>query len=357
MNTSSAYVSDLAAGILDSTPLTTSQGLTFAYVGQADAVDVAVMEDRFPPVGAMRRVEGKDVWYAENSIDPDGSIEYKIGLTRHGKRRLILDPKNPQRSTAPFGPNSVASGPEYREPDWLDDQSPRGRVELFPVQSRVWDMLKNHQLYVPHKHDNKSALPLLIVHDGPEYVQYAGLDRCLDFLIATGRIPPILALLHQPHSRNEEYVDNASHFEHVFEEVLPQLTDSHPFNHVYAGGASLGGVAALLAAFRNPGAIEGLMLQSGSLVFELGGPFKRGPVLKPVTEALPLVLRDPGSLPENLVLSCGTYDGLVEDHRILIPKLRHSRPNLKYAEINAGHHWRCWRDRLESDLFALLGSP
>jgi enterochelin esterase family protein len=218
-------------------------------------------------------------------------------------------------------------------------------------------MLKHHQLYVPHEYHNKSALPLLIMHDGPEYVEYAGLNRCLDFLIATGRIPPMLALLHQPHSRNDEYVDNAHHFDHLFEEVLPQLTRSHPFGRVYAGGASLGGVASLLAAFRNPGAIDGLILQSGSFVFGLGGPFRRGPVLKPVTEVLPQILQVPEKLPENLVLSCGTYDGLVEDHRVLIPKLRQSRPNLKYAEINAGHHWRCWRDRLESDLFALLSSP
>lgn len=357
MKASSPYLSDLAAGILDRTPLPNSHGVTLAYVGTADAVDVVVMEDRFPAVGRMRRVDDSDAWFVDIPLDADGSIEYKLAVTKQGKRRLILDPKNPDHTSAPFGPNSVAAGISYSEPQWLDEQTPHGTVHPFPVQSKVWGRPKSHKVYIPNGHDDGSALPLLIMHDGPEYMEYAGLSRCLDFLIAGGHIPPLIVLLHQPHARNAEYVDNPLHFEHLFEEALPLLAEIHPFNALYAGGASLGGVAALLASFHNPDVFAGLVLQSGSFVFELGGPFKRGSVLRPVTQILPKVLQHHDKLPNQLVFSCGTYDGLVEDHRILIPQLQAVHPGTKYAEINAGHHWRCWRDRLEYDLLALFESP
>lgn len=192
------------------------------------------------------------------------------------------------------------------------------------------------------------------MHDGPEFVRYAGLARCLDWLISAQLIPPLVALLHRPHARNVEYVDNPDHVQHLFGEVLPLLRSKVQFEGVYSGGASLGAVASLFASFREPGSFDGLMLQSGSFVWELGGPFKRGPVLAPVTIGLPEVLEDPDRLPRRLVMSCGTYDGLVEDHRTLVPHLMNAHPDVTYSEINAGHHWRCWRDRLQADLLSLF---
>lgn len=354
MKTSAALVADLVAGGLDRTPLTTSDGVMFVYLGDADNADVVVMEDRFPPVGPMQRLGSDDVWFAETALDPDGSIEYKLAITKGGKRRLVLDPQNPEHSSAPFGSNSVATGPGYREPAWLGKHAPSGTIRPFPVESKIWARSKSHQLYLPPRHRDGDRVPLLIMHDGPEYVRYAGLADCLDSLISNQRIPPLAALLHEPHARNVEYVDNPLHSAHLFDEVLPQLQSENDLGPIYAGGASLGAVASLTTAFRNSGSIEGLLLQSGSFVSALGGPFKRGPVLKPVTRSLPEVLQNLDRLPDRLVLSCGNYDGLVEDHRALVPRLAESVAHVSYQEINAGHHWRCWRDRLEPDLLTLF---
>lgn len=313
------------------------------------------MEDRFPTVGPMQRITDSDIWYLDVPLDPDGSIQYKLGVTRQGKRRLILDPLNPDRSDAPFGSNSVATGPEYRPPEWLtavSDQS--GSVHRFPVESKVWGLRKDHQIYVPAGTPASEPLPLLILHDGPEYVRYGGLHACLDWMIATRRIPPILVLLHQPHARLEEYAGNPVHDRHLFDEILPRLRSDRGILELYAGGASMGGVASLTGAYRTPGAFQGLMLQSGSFVRALGGPFHRRPVFKPIIEQLPQILEHPTLLPPVLVFSCGTYDGLVEDHRRLIPELSESHPGVNYRELNAGHHWRCWRDALESDLLRLF---
>lgn len=356
MKTGAAFVSELVAAGRDRTPLQTDHGVTFVHLGNADSVEVVVMEDRYPKIGAMRQVDKRDVWFVETLLDSDGSIEYKLAITRHGKRRLVLDPANPVQSKAPFGSNSVASGISYQPPSWLTEPSPPGAIRSFPVPSRVWDRVANHQLFLPAGFSKHERLPLLILHDGPEYIRYADLKLCLDVMIAGGQIPPLLVLLHEPHARNDEYVDNPLHLEHLFDEVLPRLRSEYQIGAIYAGGASLGAVASLTAAYRNPGAIDGLLLQSGSFVSALGGPFKRGAVLEPVTQILPQILRNPDRLPSRLVLSCGTYDGLVEDHRTLVPRLVEMLPGTRYSEIHAGHHWRCWRDRLEPDLLSLFKS-
>lgn len=356
VSTASPSFADFLARGVDQGPLETDSGIAFFYQGEAESVEVLVMEDRFPPAGEMQRHTDGETWYLEVPLDRDGSIEYKLAVTRHGVRHVILDPTNPERSQAPFGSNSVAQGPDYRAPDWLGHQHLPGTIRPFPVESAVWGRMKSHLLYLPRGHEPTSTLPLLILHDGPEYVQYAGLTECLDWLIESEMIEPMIVLLHRPHARNSEYVGNPRHTNHLINEVIPELRARHQIGRVLAGGASLGAVASLFLAYRNPGTIAGAMLQSGSFVSALGGPFKRGPVLKPVIKALPEVLAHPQHLPPRLVLSCGTYDGLVEDHRTLIPRLLEVHPDVTYDEINSGHHWRCWRDRLEPDLLTLFRS-
>jgi enterochelin esterase-like enzyme len=357
VKTRSAFVADLVAEGLDRTPLATPSGVAFVYQGVAEDVEVVVMEDRFPEVGPMEQIPGSKTWFAETPLHADGSIEYKLAITNNGKRRLILDPANPDRSSAPFGSNSVASGHGYQPPAWLGEaQSEPGTIRQLPIESKVWGQTKHHQLLLPAGFTGEHPMPLLVLHDGPEYVEYAGFQRCFDWLVGNGRIPPMLVLLHRPHVRNAEYVGNPIHSSHLIEEVLPEIRSICDVGPVYAGGASLGAVASLTLSFEYPGAVSGLMLQSGSFVRKLGGPFHRGPVLKPVVEILPRILEQPELLPDRLVFSCGTYDGLVEDHRQLIPELSDRLPGVSYQELNAGHHWRCWRDALESDLLTLLDS-
>ena len=354
MKTTSLSISNLIAAGLEETPLVTDDVLTFVYEGKAADVEVVVMEDRFSRVDSMSQVPDQDIWFADVPLDADGSIEYRLAVLSDESRRLILDPRNPKRSSGPLGVNSVASGPRYVPPPWLGAASESGSLQSLGARSKLWGRYKTHLLYIPPGFDRVVRYPLLIVHDGPEFAEFAGLKECLDVLISSGDLPPMLALLHAPHDRNQEYVDNPTHIRHLVEEVLPRVYSTYQIGPVFAMGASLGAVASLSVAYRRPGTIDGLLLQSGSFVTALGGRFKRGPILRPVTRFVPEILSDSESLPGQIVMSCGTYDGLVEDHRRLVPQLRDRIPGVRYEEINAGHHWRCWRDRLRPDLMALL---
>lgn len=336
-------------------PIVSGESWTFVYDGTADAVEILFMEDRFPPGGQMHRLEGSDIWYFEVSAPADSMIEYKFAVTREGTRRMIADPSNPAAARDPFGSNSVATGPNYIAPSWIDFSGSDCEIVDVEIESEVWGRARRHQLMYPPGYSAGSPIPLLILHDGPDYVDYADLARCISSLSRRELIRPPLIFLHQPGQRHTAYADNPRHVSHIFDEVIPNIGTEHSVDGVFAGGASLGGVASLSLAHRRPGETDGLMLQSGSFIRQLGGKYQRARVLAPAIRLRDEVLENPVGLPERVAVSCGTFDGLVEENRDFVPRLAENVSFLSYGEINAGHHWLCWRDRLEPDLIALFG--
>ena len=70
--------------------------------------------------------------------------------------------------------------------------------------------------------DPEQPLPLLVVHDGPEYAEYSPLVRLLDHPVAFGEVPECrAALLPPPVDRNETYSASARYAHALAAEVVP----------------------------------------------------------------------------------------------------------------------------------------
>src|SRR6202007_2492291 len=97
--------------------------------------------------------------------------------------------------------------------------------------------------------DPHASLPLLVVHDGPDYARYADLLRLFDHLVAFAELPPFrAALLPPPLDRNESYSASARYARVLGAEWLPALAEAAPFPGRPLGlGASLGALALLHA--------------------------------------------------------------------------------------------------------------
>jgi len=342
-------------------PLRIDDGVGIIYSGVADRVELHVLEDRFPEMPPMRKMRGRDIWYQEVPLSPTGRIEYKLGIVRDRRVHLITDPRNPDHAIDPFGANSIASGPEYSPPPWFKAAHAAGGhspvTRVFPVHSSVFAGTRRHRVYLPPRFDTRRRYDLLLVHDGSDYVAYADLLQFLDHAILSGAIPPVVAALLEPGNRLVEYADDPGHTRHLIQEVIPAARRRFDVGRVIAMGVSLGGVASISAAVRSPGSIDVVVAQSGSFVTALGGRFRRGLVLEPVTRFMRWLLDEGPQLPGRLAFSCGTYDGLVEDTRVFVDHLASQPVDLRYAESDAGHHWHCWRDHLASDLgHALVGA-
>ncbi|MBT8249063.1 MAG: prolyl oligopeptidase family serine peptidase, partial [Acidimicrobiia bacterium] len=339
-------------------PLQVGQTTTFLYFGEAEAVGLRHWMDVFRPLPAFTRHDGTNLWSLTVDLPERSRIEYKLSIKSKGRRRLILDPLNPQLARDPFGRNSVVTGPYYERPAWSLPSSSvtPGSLTVLDVSSDIFGETRRAHVYLPAS-DVDGPWPLLVAHDGCEYTEYAALTTVLDNLIAEGEIPPVACVLSDPGDRMAEYTGDDRHAEHIVHELIPAVAGQITVdpNRMVALGASLGGVASLHAAWRHPGVFSALILQSGSFVTALGGKHRRGQVFAPVVEFMLAFLERPGRLPARMHLSCGRFDGLITENRRMSSHFRALGVDVEFEEVPDGHNWENWRDRLRGGLVHAFG--
>ena len=344
-------------------PIVDAGGVTFVYRGAADAVNLRLWIHGLPATQPFERVGDADLWVLRVELPENSRIEYKFAVTRDGREEWILDPLNPLRASDPFGANSVAQGHGYVRPEWTvsDEQARAGAIEEVTVHSAALGDERHVGVYVPARFRRSRQYPLLIVHDGFDYLRYADLRVVLDNLIHRLEIPPLIAAFTQSPDRLEEYAGHDGHARFVAVEIPELLQHSFPLHPSPAArglvGASFGAVASLHAAWRHPGVFGRLALQSGSFAFADIGHHRRSSTFDPVARFVNEFRRRPGRPAERMYLSCGIYESLIYENRSLVPLLRHHGIEVRYEEVRDGHNWENWRDRLQSALTWLFPGP
>jgi enterochelin esterase-like enzyme len=285
---------------------------------------------------------------------PADRLEYMLELEhRSGQTEYIPDPDNPLQAGGPFGPKSVVEFPGYAPPEWLaDEESAAGElreVELpgrFGTTALVWSAADT---------DPAEPLPLVLVHDGPEYAEYCSLLRLLDHLVAFGEVPPFrAALLPPPGDRNETYSASARYARMLVGEWLPALRP-------YAGrplglGASLGALAWLHAHWTYPGILSGLFLQSGSFFRRrLDSQEAAYPRFARITRFVSRVFGGRGEIERvPVALTCGTGEENLGNNRAVAEALQRQAWQAALVEHPDAHNWVSWRDSLHPHLAELL---
>lgn len=337
-------------------PFWSGERLVFVYVGNAEAVELEHWMDIFPTVPPFEPLEaGGDVWATSVEVPRASRFEYRLKVTRVGKSRSILDPLNRRRVSNPFGRNSEARGPDYVRPRITEarHRSVGGATRRVDVESDVFGVTRSIDVYVPALHDPEVVMYL---HDGSDYRTHAALEAIVDNGSVTGLFPPIATVMLDPGVRTTEYAADPFHAMHLAAEVVPAVEELFvaPPKTRLAAGASLGAVAALHGAWTYPELFDGLVLQSGSFVTGLGGPFNRSPVLAPVVRWMGRFHAEPRPLPPRIHMSCGRFDGLIGDNRSFAARLDDRGVELAFVEAADGHDWALWRDQLASALAHVL---
>ena len=344
-------------------PLVEGSSVTFVYVGQADEVRLRHWIFGLPASRPLERVEGTDLWYFIAELPPGSRVEYKLEIVRGEDRTWILDPLNPFTARDPFGANSVCQAAGYEAPEWAreDPDARPGRLEEVHVRSRALGGRRSVVLYLPARMRPTREVPLVVAHDGLDYVRYASLKTVLDNLIHRLEIPQVIVALTQSPNRLAEYAASREHARFVTEELVPWVEKRFPLQRSPAGrcllGASFGGVASLSTAWYHPGFYGRLLLQSGSFAFTDIGESERGPLFAPVVEFVNAFRAAPGRPVERVFLSCGVYESLIYENRSLLPLLQGTGMEVRYVEARDGHNWENWRDRLREGLSWLFPGP
>lgn len=309
----------------------------------------------------MHRIPGTHAFWLQVELPHRARVEYKLEVTRRGQRAWVRDRLNPHRAFDPFGSNSVCPMPGYVAPAWAepDPTCRHGRLTHFDLESAVWGDTRRVQVYLPSEHRPEKRYPLLICHDGSDYLRFAALQTVLDNLIGRHEVKPIIVALVDGGNRNVEYGAHKDHPRFIVDEVLPAIEARYgilpsPEDRGLMG-ASFGGVASLWTAWSRPGVFGRLLLQSGSFAFTDVGHHGRGPLWDPVVAFINSLRRDlerpfaPIDDPR-VFMSCGVFESLIHYNRTLAPAFERTGIPLRFVESQDGHNWICWRDRLRDAL-------
>lgn len=344
-------------------PIVEGRTVTFVYRGEADAVLLQHWIYGLGSAQAFTRIQGTDLWFLVMELPESSRVEYKLIVSRGDQQRLIHDPLNPYRASDPYGANSVVHASGYVVPDWTDEdhEARPGTIEEHRIASEVFGDVRPLQVYLPARFRPTRRYPLLIVHDGPDYLRFASLQTVLDNLIHRLEIPALVAALISSPQRLVEYANDEKHARFLALELVPLLESRYPLlTHPSARGlmgASFGAVASLSAAWRHPGVFGNLLLQSGSFAFTDIGGHDRGPAFDPVVKFVNDFRERPGKPAERIYVSCGTYESLIYYNRSLVPLLQATGMAVRYTEARDGHNWENWRDRLREGLSWLFPGP
>jgi enterochelin esterase-like enzyme len=314
----------------------------FLYRGSVQSVSVPGDFNAWT-VGAspMTLVAGTDFWYRTDTFESDARLDYKFVLNGS---TWILDPLNPNTVLGGFGPNSELRMPAYQVPPEIDyyHDIPHGTLQDTVFHSVHMGNSRTIRVYLPPSYGISSDhYPMILFHDGLEYVSLANADHIIDYLIHQERIEPIIAVFVPPVSRNQEYAGSLqSQFTgFIVEEVIPWAdarfrTLSGPENRAVLGASNSGNIS-LWLGLRHSEIFGNVAAQSSYIQGSISDGFQNGPTLD-----------------VKIYMDLGTYDLplLIPLVRNFVPILEEKGYTYQYQEYHEGHSWGFWRAHIDDAL-------
>jgi enterochelin esterase-like enzyme len=345
-------------------PIVEGDRCTFLFRGEADEVHLVQRILGLPNRLALRRLWGTDVWYLVLELPEGSRVEYQIEITRGDQHERFNDPLNPKLSHSPVGSSSVCFATGYTTPDWTfpDPEARPGELTNLVLRSRALHRDCEVELYLPARFRRTATYPLLVVHDGGDFLCYAAAKVVLDNLIHRLDVAEMVVAFIHAEDRLNEYANSTAHARYVTDELVPLLERDFPLVGQRSGrcllGSSFGAVAALSAANRSPDTYGSLALMSGSFVFtDIGTDHGGGPAFDPVVKFVNSYRARPRRVADRVFVSCGVYEPLIVRNRSMVPTFESAGMEVRYVEARDGHSWENWRDRLRDALSWIYPGP
>jgi enterochelin esterase family protein len=314
----------------------------FIYRGTANSMTVPGDANNWTPAAfPMTQISATNFWYCTHEFEPDARLDYKFIVN---STNWILDPLNPYTCVGGYGPNSELRMPQYVMPPEIAEypQIPHGTLRDTLFYSTNLHNSRTVRVYLPPGYEQSSEhYPVVLVHDGLEYVSLAKMDNVLDYLIAHERIQPMIAVFVPPVNRTEEYAGNLmdEFTAFVVQELFPwldaryrTLTDAPNRATI---GASNGGNIALWLGIQHPEVFGNIAAQSSNVISSISNRLQQDPQL---------ALR--------FYLDLGTYDisVLIPLVHNLVQILEQRSYEYRFIEYHEGHSWGNWRAHIDNAL-------
>ncbi len=279
-------------------------------------------------------------FYITKNYELDARLDYKF--VRDGT--WILDPENPKTVSGGFGPNSELAMLYYIQPPeikYYTDIS-HGKLKDTTFYSTNLSNSRTVRVYTPPNYESTTdSFPIIIVHDGLEYVSLAQMNNVLDYLIANNQIDPIIVVFIPPVNRTPEYAGSQMNqfTSFIVDEIIPYIDSRYrtkrEAKYRAVVGASNGGNISLWLAYDRPDVFGNVAAQSSNVITSIQAGFQNSPKLN-----------------LKVYLDIGTYDisSLIPLVRNLKTTLESKGYDLFYREYHEGHSWGSWRAHIDDFL-------
>ncbi len=290
----------------------------------------------------MTSLSGTNFWYYTHLFEADARLDYKYVISNS---TWILDPLNPYTCTGGFGPNSELRMPAYVMPPEIEYRPaiPHGSLQDTMFASTYLGNTRRIRVYTPPDYDALPGIryPMILFHDGLEYVTLANANNVLDYLIWQQRIEPVIAVFVPPVNRTSEYAGEQQNAftNFIVHEVIPwvdgRFLTQPDAAHRAMLGASYGGNISLWHGLQHPEVFGKIAAQSAYVQPSIQTGFASGPVLDLM-----------------FYLDMGTYDipslpPLVDQ---LAATLETRGYSYQYEIYHEGHSWGNWRAHIDNAL-------
>jgi enterochelin esterase family protein len=323
---------------------------TVFFIDQRSATAMTVTGDasNWDPRGsAMIRVGSTNLWYCKKNFEPDARLDYKFVVDG---QTWLLDEHNPLTCVGGFGPNSELRMPGYgAAPEYqFTPDIPHGVLHDTTFTSSVLKNSRTVRVYTPPGYEtSKDSFPVILFHDGLEYVTLAQANNTIDHLIWKKRIVPIIAVFVPPVNRTPEYISSQinefSRF--IVNEVMSAVDATYRTRRSPSAravlGASNGGNISLWLGYNYPHVFGNIGAQSSNIASSLSQSFQSR-----------------AKLDSKLYLDLGTYDipALIRLVRSFTAVLQGKEYPFRYREYHEGHSWGSWRAHLKDALEYFFGN-
>ncbi|MEI7499838.1 MAG: alpha/beta hydrolase-fold protein [Bacteroidota bacterium] len=313
----------------------------FVYNTAAQSVAMAGDATGWNPNKNLANIAGCNFWFYSTSYETDARLDYKFVVNGNN---WILDPKNPNTCSGGYGPNSELRMPAYIIPPEISYYTSiaHGLIKDTIFQSSYLGNSRHVSVYLPPGYPSGIAsYPVVVFHDGLEYISLCKANNILDYLIAHQTIVPVIAVFVPPVDRTAEYagnkIDNFTDF--ITHELMPAIdakykTSADPSKRAMVG-ASNGGNIALYIGMKHPEQFGKIAAFSSNVQTTISSTFSTGPKLN-----------------LEFYIDIGTYD-----LSVLIPMvhglsdiLQTKGYTYQFKEWHEGHSWGNWKGHLRLPL-------
>ncbi|MDD8017057.1 MAG: alpha/beta hydrolase-fold protein [Bacteroidota bacterium] len=275
-----------------------------------------------------------------------------------------LDSLNPRITPSGFGPHSEVRMSKFVSSKYIAirDSIERGKIDTVSLYAFIPSPLKQYLMagrmitvYRPAGYDTLSELSSVYIHDGNDAIAFAHVPTILDNLIADKKIPPVIAVFIPSVNRGAEYVGDFRdrYVKLLCDELVPAIDKKYKTNRSSSHRAMMG--------ISNGGHISLYTVLKRLDVFHLVGG-QSSTITPWLTELTRQRAKEHALSPTvKIYFDVGRFDIKQDDVDFL--ELNRSYSNLLssfhiphyYKEVNDGHEWANWRERMPEMLIYFFG--